>query len=239
MPIKLLVSVIIMTSVTSTVAFMDQNPPTTTNCQLTIPRRTPLFAFKIFGGSSDKYERDHITAQSKPHIIELVNPEEYKQFLEADDRLSAIKIHASWCKSCKLFGKQYERIGKEIGDLVAIDDGSTITRKGEIRLAEIEYGKNGKLCKSLGVKKVPSIFFYYRGKKLDGFPCGPKKIAHTLERLNYYRSLSPAELIFEAEMAEGSELGDQLLDRLLSRKQDSDRDQDSSQTKQSDSAKTQ
>lgn len=141
---------------------------------------------------------------------------------------SLYRIHASWCKSCKLFGNQYERIGREIGDLVDINNNSTITRKGEIRLAEIEYGKNAELCKSLEVKKVPSIFFYYDRKKLDGFPCGPKKIAHTLERLDFFRSLSPAELEFEAGMRQGHVLGDELLKQILSSKQVSDKEQGTS-----------
>ncbi|CAJ1937179.1 unnamed protein product [Cylindrotheca closterium] len=163
---------------------------------------------------------------SKPQIISLNSPEEFKHFLEEDERLCAIKFHASWCKSCKVFGKQYERIGKEIGNLVAIDDISTVTRMGEIRLAEIEYGKNADLCKSLGVKKVPSIFFYFKGNKLDGFPCGPKRIAHTLERLNHYRSLSSTELDFEADMGQGNVLGDALLENLQSQRKNPDRDKD-------------
>jgi thioredoxin-like negative regulator of GroEL len=125
------------------------------------------------------------------------------------------RIHASWCKSCKLFGKQYERIGREIGDLESVNDSSTIVREGEIRLAQIEFGKNTALCKSLGVTKVPSIQFYSQDKKVDDFPCGPKKIAHTLERLNYFRSLSPQQLAFEADMGQGEELGGELLEQLV------------------------
>lgn len=119
---------------------------------------------------------------------------------------------------------------------MAVDNPSKITRKGEIRLAEIEYGKNAQLCKSLQVKKVPSIFFYYSGRKIDGFPCGPKKIAHTLERLSYFRSLSPSELAFEAEMQQGDVLGDEILGDIVAPKNDySDKHSETSlpQTEQS------
>ena len=111
---------------------------------------------------------------------------------------------------------QYERIGKNIGDLVVVDeDGSeTLVKEGEIRMAEIEYGANRKLCKSLGVKKVPSVHFYSRGKLIDGFPCGPKKIAMLLEKLTHYRSLSHTELSFEADMNQGSALGNSVLEAL-------------------------
>ena len=50
----------------------------------------------------------------------------------------------------------YKRIGKEIGDLVALTGGEgdgeepTVVREGEIRLAEIDYNSNKELCKRLG-----------------------------------------------------------------------------------------
>eukprot|EP00980_Cylindrotheca_fusiformis_P006128 scaffold1319_cov126-Cylindrotheca_fusiformis.AAC.17 len=154
------------------------------------------------------------TVQSRPQIVTINSAEEYRQFLAEDDRLCLIKFHASWCKTCKHFGMQYERIGKEIGDLEAID-GSSIVKKGEIRLAQIEYGENTELCKSLGVQKVPSIHFYSQGKKIDGFPCGPKRIAYTLERLNHYRNQSPEELAFEAELGMGGAFVDEVLDEVL------------------------
>ena len=111
---------------------------------------------------------------------------------------------------------QYERIGKNIGDLVMVnEDGTeTIVKEGEIRMAEIEYGANRELCKSLGVKKVPSVHFYSQGKFIEGFPCGPKKIAMLLEKLTHYRSLSNSELAFEADMNQGSALGNSVLETL-------------------------
>jgi thioredoxin-like negative regulator of GroEL len=108
-----------------------------------------------------------------------------------------------------MFGKQFERIGKNIGDLETKD--SSLVKEGEIRLGQIEFGANTKLCKKLGVKKVPSLHFYSESKKVDGFPCGPKKISHTLERLNHYRSLSLSELSFEADMNKGKALGEDML----------------------------
>lgn len=221
--IKLLLSTLLVVQYAMvSSAFMPQTPVTTRTCQL----RSTLLPFKTFG---DHHEVEHTMVPSKPQIMSLNSPEEFKRFLEEDDeRLCTIKFHASWCKSCKAFGKQYERIGKEIGDLVAINDPSTVTRKGEIRLGEIEFGKNAMLCKKLGVKKVPSIFVYYKGTKLDGFPCGPKKIAQTTERLNHFRSLSPTELAFEANMGEGLELGDELLEQLNSQIKDSQKQEDTS-----------
>lgn len=116
---------------------------------------------------------------------------------------------------------QYNRIGKEIGDLNARNkDGSeTIVREGEVRMAEMEYGANIDLCKRLGVKKLPSVHFYSQGKLVDGFPCGPSKIGKVLEKFSEYRSMSPAELSFEADMNEGMALGDTVLTTLNQRLQ--------------------
>jgi hypothetical protein len=111
---------------------------------------------------------------------------------------------------------QYSRIGKEIGDLaIRNEDGSeTVVHEGEIHMAEMEYGSNKELCKSLGVTKLPSVHFYSKEKLVDGFPCGPKKIGTLLEKLTRFRSMTPAELEFESDMNQGMVLGDIVLDSL-------------------------
>eukprot|EP00428_Durinskia_dybowskii_P014172 CAMPEP_0170210108 /NCGR_PEP_ID=MMETSP0116_2-20130129/4650_1 /TAXON_ID=400756 /ORGANISM="Durinskia baltica, Strain CSIRO CS-38" /LENGTH=233 /DNA_ID=CAMNT_0010460603 /DNA_START=15 /DNA_END=716 /DNA_ORIENTATION=- len=153
----------------------------------------------------------------KPKIQKLKGEEDFRSFLDEDDRLCIIKFHAPTCKSCQKFGVQYNRIGKEIGDLTAQNqDGSEtlVLRTGEIRLAEMEYGANKELCKSLGVTKLPTVHFYSRGKFLEGFPCGPRKIGILLEKISRYRSMTASELEFEVAMNEGSALGDIVLETL-------------------------
>ena len=120
-------------------------------------------------------------------------------------------------------GMHYKRIGKEIGDLVVSNiDGNDeeensadlVVREGEIRLAEIDYSNNKELCQRLGVTKLPSIHIYSEGSKVDGFPCGPKKLPLLLSKLSDYRSMSPIDLSFEAEMNQGVELGETVLEAL-------------------------
>ena len=129
-----------------------------------------------------------------------------------------LRFYAPNCKSCQKFGVQFNRIGKEIGDLTAnAKDGSetgTVLRKGDIRLAEMEYGPNKELCKRLGVTKLPSVHFYSKRRLVEGFPCGPRKIAMLLEKLLRYRSMTASELAFEAEMNEGIKLGNIVLETL-------------------------
>ena len=114
---------------------------------------------------------------------------------------------------------QFKRIGKEIGDVTstARDGSEEVIQEGEVRMAEMEYGANRELCKSLGIKKLPSVHFYSRGKLVDGFPCAPNKIGMLLNRLEDYRDMSPAELEFEADMNQGAALGASVLKELTTR----------------------
>jgi hypothetical protein len=66
----------------------------------------------------------------------------------------------------------------------------------------------------LGVTKLPTVNFYSQGNKVDGFPCGPKKLKLLLEKITQYRDMSSQELQFEAEMNKGLALSAMVLKRL-------------------------
>mmetsp|Transcript_28057 Transcript_28057/g.46441 ORF Transcript_28057/g.46441 Transcript_28057/m.46441 type:complete len:277 (+) Transcript_28057:201-1031(+) len=164
---------------------------------------------------------------TRPRIVSIESAEDYKAFLEGDgddeeERLCIVKFYASWCKSCQKFGEQYKRIAREIGDLEEVtmsgssdDEVASVVREGEIRMGEIEYGSNTELCKSLGVTKLPTVHIYSsKGKLVDSFRCGPKKVSVLLDKLDMYMSMSPAEVDFEADMYEGALVGDSILDAL-------------------------
>lgn len=108
------------------------------------------------------------------------------------------------------------RVAKEYGDLIARDKHGIelVAKEGQVRFAEVEFGANKELCESLGVKKLPSVFFYSQGSKVDGFPCGPKKFSKLLSKVSDYRSMSPEELAFEADMNQGSDLANSFLESL-------------------------
>ena len=43
--------------------------------------------------------------------------------------------------------------------------------------SEIEFMANRDLCKSLGIKRLPAVHFYYGSHgKVEDFVCGPKKV---------------------------------------------------------------
>ena len=58
------------------------------------------------------------------------------------------------------------------------------------------------MCRSLGIKRLPTVHFYQKGEKLDGFPCGPSKFPMLQERIEQY--LNPPAL--EDILRQGAEL---------------------------------
>lgn len=126
---------------------------------------------------------------------------------------------------------QYRQIAKEMGDIVAKDKHGIehVVKAGGVRFAEMEYGKNTDFCKSLGVEKLPSVYFYSKNQKVDAFPCGPKKLPLLLEKLASYGSMSPAELAFEAEMNRGARLANSVLETLQQEKKKAPSDEPSDQ----------
>jgi len=133
---------------------------------------------------------------NKNIITEIKSEGSFEQLLENDkgsDRITVIKFHAAWCKSCQKFGMMFRKLAMEKAD-------------ENVQLAGIEWGANRKLCRGLGIKRLPSVHFYYGGRKLTGFPCGPRKFPLLRENLDRYLAMSKEELEFEVKMEEGKEL---------------------------------
>jgi thioredoxin-like negative regulator of GroEL len=157
-----------------------------------------------------------------PVVTHIDSPEAFQEYLQApDNRITVVSFHASWCKSCQKFGRLYQKLATEEADWVAgaakdIKDSkhdkkennadADILETGAIRLASIEWGANTEFCRSLGIKRLPSVHYYHNGRKLGGFPAGPSKFELVKDRLTYYQSLSKAELEFEANLLQGGTL---------------------------------
>lgn len=56
------------------------------------------------------------------------------------------------------------------------------------------------------MKKLPSIFFYSSGVKINGFAAGPTKVALVRDAVKRYSNMTPADLHFEAELEKGKKL---------------------------------
>mmetsp|Transcript_25840 Transcript_25840/g.41977 ORF Transcript_25840/g.41977 Transcript_25840/m.41977 type:complete len:318 (+) Transcript_25840:102-1055(+) len=118
--------------------------------------------------------------RSRPKIVVIKTPEDHVKFLEEDDRLCVIKFYANWCKSCQKFGVKYRHLAFEEGDRIIAGSSSPV-HTGEVRFAEVEYTASAKLCKSLKVKKLPTVHMFRKGEgKIADMTCKPS-LFHLVE----------------------------------------------------------
>jgi len=149
-----------------------------------------------------------------PKITKVADMDDFLEFIAEDERLCVVKFYASWCKSCHKFGIKYKKLATKHADL--LDNASQLSERGEVRFAEVEYGKSTSLCRSLGVRKLPYVMIHKVSVgKIAEFPCGPKYFDERLvNRLNQYLEMSDEELQFEQKMEGGTSLGNDILSQL-------------------------
>jgi hypothetical protein len=108
----------------------------------------------------------------------------------------------------------YKKLVLDEGDVTDFKT-KELVRLGEIRFAEIEFGANARLCRSLGIKRLPNVHIYKGAVGLvTAFPCGPNKFPILMEKLERYRTMTDAELSNERKMEEGGALGDAIVTEL-------------------------
>jgi thiol-disulfide isomerase/thioredoxin len=96
------------------------------------------------------------------NIASIEKKDGLDKFLREDDRLCVVLFHATFCKACKGFRKQFRKLATERGDAVnAIGD---TVRIGDARFGEIEYSSNTKLVKELGISKFPTVAIFRGGE---------------------------------------------------------------------------
>jgi thiol-disulfide isomerase/thioredoxin len=101
-------------------------------------------------------------------IFKIQQPQDLLDFVIEDERLSVIKVYASWCKTCKVFDVRYRKLANQMGDL------ST----GNVRFAEMQYDNpaNEEMCQLLNATQLPYILIYKGSQgKVTEFQCGPAK----------------------------------------------------------------
>jgi thioredoxin-like negative regulator of GroEL len=105
------------------------------------------------------------------------------------------------CKSCQKFGLKFDKLASQHGggvDKEGVDH--------SVRFAAVEWGANTALCKSLGVKKLPTTMLYSQGKKVTSLTVGPSRFTELREAVERYATFSPAEFEFEARLEQGKKL---------------------------------
>lgn len=147
-------------------------------------------------------------------ITTIESRDDLFDFLAEDERLCVVKFYASWCKSCAKFGIKYKQLARNHGDL--FDDKGNEIRKGNVRFAEIEYGKNVQLCKSFGIKKLPFVQIYKATHgRIDEFSAGPKVFKEKVTtRVEELLEMSDDEISFEKNMKDGEMLGDSIVSSI-------------------------
>lgn len=142
-----------------------------------------------------RHEEHHAEAGAHAHITAINSPQELSEFLNQDDRICVIKFHAAWCKSCQRFGLKFQGLANQKTDL--IDSNGNVVKEGPMRFGSIEFGANTGLCRSLGIKRLPTVHFYHRGHQLDAFPCGPAKFPMLLDKVQIYLQAGGADSLEE------------------------------------------
>merc|ERR1711957_267439 len=156
---------------------------------------------------------NYIKLGFSPKITDVHDFNDFLSTIKDDERLCVVKFYADWCKSCHKFGVKYKKLALTHGDKI---DRKGKINCGQVNFAEIEFGENRELCRSLGIKKLPYVLIYKGNMGLiDQFSCGPKFFDEkVVKRLNNYMSMSDEEIAFEKKMNEGQSLIDEFSSKL-------------------------
>ncbi|KAL7553263.1 hypothetical protein ACHAWF_016518 [Thalassiosira exigua] len=125
--------------------------------------------------------------QRRGRVFVAESPMDLLDFVVEDDRLCVVKVHASWCTTCKKFDARYRKIASQFGDSYD-GSGTRVVKRGRVRFAEMPYENpdNEELCRDvLGIENFPHILIYRGGVgKLEGFHITPAKSQMLVDALN-------------------------------------------------------
>lgn len=128
-------------------------------------------------------------AQRRGKIFAIQQPQDLLDFVIEDERLSVVKVYASWCKTCQVFDRRYRKLASQFGDKYDSKTGTEITQMGRVRFAEMRFDdpNNEEMCKFLNATNFPYILMYKGSKgKLKEFQCGPSKFQMLIDAVNDY-----------------------------------------------------
>jgi thiol-disulfide isomerase/thioredoxin len=174
--------------------------PTITSAGTTSARTTTTSALQYSSSS----ETDGLTeplvsmTDSRPVIEEIVSVDQFQNMLAQNaEAITMVKFYATWCKSCQRFGLSYTRTARVEAETI---------KDGRLHMAAVEWGANNDLCAELGITKLPTVQFYYQGRRLTSFPCAPSKYYQLDDALEHYKNLSADDLVLEADLEQGGEM---------------------------------
>ncbi|KAL7430733.1 hypothetical protein ACHAXM_002332 [Skeletonema potamos] len=107
-------------------------------------------------------------------IFKIQQPQDLLNFVIEDERLSIVKVYASWCKTCKVFDVRYRKLANQMSD-------------DPVRFAEMQYDTpaNEEMCKLLNATKLPYVLIYRGSKgKVADFQCTPATFQVLIDTVN-------------------------------------------------------
>jgi len=129
-------------------------------------------------------------AKRKGRVFSIQQPQDLLDFVSEDERLSVVKVYASWCKTCQIFDIRYRKLASQIGD--KYDASGTITQKGRARFAEMQFDNpaNEEMCQLLNANRLPYILMYKGNHgKIAEFKCGPAEFARLNDAVDEFADL--------------------------------------------------
>jgi len=132
--------------------------------------------------------------KNKPLITSLTGRDAFTGILaEHPDKIVVVKFYAGFCKACKAMSPKFKQVAQQYAteQEMGVDakSGEPSTRAQDFVFSEIEFMANRELCKSLGIKRLPAVHFYYGSHgKVEDFVCGPKKVSTLKDKLSAYHT---------------------------------------------------
>lgn len=130
------------------------------------------------------------------------------------------------CKSCAKVGLKLDQFARKNADLMDRKTGH-VTKKGNVRIAHVEYTANKELISELQIEKLPTIQMYRRDdtgtlQKVEDFSTVPSQFHRVQEKATYHmeaqayqrkQAAKQREFDFETSLDVGAELIQQTLEQ--------------------------
>ena len=81
-------------------------------------------------------------------VTQLTNRTDFKHYI-MNKTFVVVKVSATWCGPCQTLAPILQEVKKDAGD--------------KLRIVKIDIDKNPQLATQMGVRGVPSLFFYKDG----------------------------------------------------------------------------
>jgi len=123
-------------------------------------------------GEESKSNKGTKKINIRDSITTLTGVDEFLDFLSdenndegnsnGDAQVAVVRFHADWCKSCRRLNPRYERIVKQYHNSDSSSPSSSVSSSSSssFKFADVDYGKNTALCKTMNIDKLPSVHIY-------------------------------------------------------------------------------